>query len=106
MLYRALQTVNIRREPRITTTNRVGRIDAGTVREVYETIVDRNNWTWGRVSDYDNHGVAQWMCIRNVNTIFMTPVESGPDQAIEARVAAIEARVAAIEAWARGQGMR
>ena len=54
------ETLLIRREPRITTSNQVGKLTAGTKRAVYVINVnDKDNSVWGRVSLYDSSGIAE-----------------------------------------------
>ena len=66
------ETLTIRREPRITTTNIVGRLSSGTQRAVYLIKVnDTDNSVWVRVSLYDSAGIAEWCCIKNINREFM-----------------------------------
>ena len=102
MKYITLQRLNIRKQPRITSTNRVGTLDMGTEREVYETIVDSQNNTWGRISEPDNYGQSLWFMIKNINKEFARPVvETAPvdiPAGFEARLASLEARVAKLEA--------
>lgn len=100
MKYITLQRLNIRRQPRITSSNRVGELDPGTQREVYETLVDAQNNTWGRISEPDNYGVSLWFMIKNINKEFARPVadEQPAPAGIEARLAAIESRLARLEA--------
>lgn len=109
-IYEAVSDVNIRREPRIVEyklgknfiTNRVGNIGVGTQRMVYSLITNKANETWGRVSEADSAGVAEWICIQNTNRVFMRPVESDAvvPAGLEARVANLESRVAVLEAKA------
>jgi len=66
-------TVNIRREPRIvnsTPTNVVGKLYRGDKRAVLDFSTDSAGFTWGRVSDYDAYGKANWICIQEPNKVF------------------------------------
>jgi hypothetical protein len=83
MLYVATQRLNIRREPRITSSNRVGELAAGTQREVHEVLpMNKDNQVWGRISEPDNHGIALWVCLENLNTKFMKPVGEASSPAV------------------------
>jgi hypothetical protein len=110
-IYEATGNVNIRREPKIVEvklgnrfiTNRVGGISAGTQRMIYSLTTNKAGETWGRVSEADSAGVAEWICIQNINRVFMKPVDAPspvievPSVGLEARMAALEARVAKLE---------
>ena len=108
-VYEAISDVNIRREPRIVEykvgknfiTNRVGGISAGTQRMIHSLVTNSKGETWGRVSESDSAGIAQWICIQNPNRVFMKPVDQPqvevPASGLESRVAALEARVTALE---------
>jgi hypothetical protein len=109
MIYEAISDVNIRREPRIIEinqtknnllTNRVGMLSAGTQREVFSIITDKNNDTWGRISQADGAGKAEWVCIANTNRVFMRKIE------IPEPVHSIFEWADAIDAWARNQGYK
>lgn len=81
MLYVTTQKLNIRRSPRITPVNRVGMLDVGMQREILEILpANQNGEVWGRITEPDNKGVALWVCISNMNTKFMLPVESESPQ--------------------------
>lgn len=69
--YETKQVLNIRREPRITGSNIVGQLSAGTRRTIYSLITNDRGETWGRVSESDNAGIAEWVCIQNLNRKFM-----------------------------------
>lgn len=101
MLYQTLQILNIRREPRITGSNKVGQLAAGTVREIYSTITNSNGETWGQVSLPDNAGIAQWVCISNINRVYMRPVTPSVDAA---PIVGGDAWRKAIDSWARLKG--
>lgn len=109
-IYEAESDVNIRREPKIVEykvgknfiTNRVGGINAGTQKMVYSLMTNSKGETWGRVSESDSAGIAQWICIQNSNRVFMKPVDGQPQ--IEVPTWGLESRVAALEAWARSKG--
>lgn len=103
-LYEATSTVNIRREPRIVEgkvdgkfiSNRVGQIGLGTQRQIYSVLTNEKNETWGRVSEADSAGIAEWICIKSLNREFMRLIFEAPSN--------LEARLNALEAWARTQG--
>lgn len=103
--------VNIRREPRIVEykvgknffTNRVGQINAGTQKRIFSIVTNKDNSTWGRVSESDSAGIAEWICIRNTNRVFMVPVDGQTPEVVIPPVG-LEARVAALEVWARSKG--
>ena len=113
MKYTCVSPVDIRREPRIIeykvgklyVTNRVGALNLGTQKEVYETLTDKTNTTWGRISAPDATGNAQWVALATLNREFMRRVEeqvldSGVNP-LEQRVASLEQRVASLEASAK-----
>ena len=109
-IYEAKKYVLIRREPRIVEIrlpggayvhNRVGAIDAGTRREMKSFVTDKNNMTWGNVSESDPSGISQWICIRTVNTVFMEAVDGG---VVVPPSGSVEARLSNLEAWARTKG--
>lgn len=95
--------VYVRREARIVEnnkiTNRVGKLSFSTTRRVYETITDKQNYTWGRVSESDAAGIAEWTCLEGLNRTYMECVEPDPDpvEALSTRIAALEARVIELE---------
>jgi hypothetical protein len=104
-IYKVINTdgVFIRREPRIAdsskSTNRVGKLTLGTERRVYDFVTDKLNVTWGRVSESDAAGVAEWVCVHGLNRTYLEIVKADPSHSelLEVRVAALEARVAALE---------
>ncbi len=66
--YKVMSTVlNIRKEPRITPTNKVGQLKLGDKRAIYEFTIDDKHQTWGRVSGYDSAGKALWICAEEIN---------------------------------------
>jgi hypothetical protein len=101
-MYEAVTNVNLRREPRIVENadgnNRVGRLTIGTRREIFETVTDEDNMTWGRVSDFDSAGKAQWVCIVGLNRIYM--------QRIPLSNQLLESRLRSLETWARTNGYK
>lgn len=108
-IYEAQKDVNIRREPKVVEyklgnsfiTNRVGQINAGTRRTIYSLITNEKGDTWGRVSESDASGVAEWICIQTLNTTFMKPLDVVVEPAPSGD---IEARLAKLEAWAVSKG--
>ena len=109
-MYEAVSNVNIRREPRIVeyklgknfVTNRIGGIGAGTQRMIYSLLTNKANETWGRISEADSTGIAGWVCIQNINRVFMKPVDEQPQvvvlpSGLESPVTSLEARVATLE---------
>lgn len=101
-LYKVVtEEVRIRREPRILSTNIVGRLKLGTERNVYDVTTDANNMTWGKISESDATGNAQWVCIEGLNRKYMQPVLE--DIPIPHKTS-IEYRLEAVEAWARTKG--
>ena len=109
-IYEAQSVVNIRREPRIVdikiggvwVTNQVGRIDAGTRRFLDSFITNKDNSTWGRVSEADSAGISEWICVQNINRVFMKPVDGGV--VVPPPTGDLENRLFRLEAWARTQG--
>jgi hypothetical protein len=106
VLYKILQPVQVRREPRIIEyrlgksyiTNIVGMYSMGDIREVIDTQTDTQGRKWGRVSDPDPKGKADWFCIRTLTTIFAEPLVE--DAAPKPKSYWINA----IDAWARLNG--
>lgn len=106
-LYEAISEVNIRKEPKIVeikvgknfVTNRVGSLNTGTQREIFSFFTDSNNDTWGRVSQADATGIAEWVCIQNTNRTFMKPVNKIPEP-----IHSIFEWANEIDAWARSEG--
>ena len=104
--YECISPVAIRREPRIIEyklgknfiTNRVGELNLGTQREVFSTLTDKTNVTWGRISAPDATGNAQWVCLSDINRVFMQKVER-----IEP-VNSLEQRLTRLEDWAATKG--
>jgi len=99
-LYEAIANVFIRREPRIVegnTTNRVGKLTTGTQRQVHSIVTNPDNTTWGRISEADSAGIAEWVCIQGLNRSYMKPVTQviDPD---------CMGRLSKLEAWARTKG--
>lgn len=111
-IYEAAADVNIRREPRIVeytdpqthkfVSNKVGFLKAGTQRAIYSVQVQKDNSTWGRVSESDSAGIAQWVCIQDINRTFMKFIEPLVNHAeglprLEAELEALKLRVEALE---------
>ncbi len=96
-LYEVMTTLNIRREPRLLPANIVGRLTIGTQRQVYSVMTDANNTTWGRISETDSAGIAQWVCMKDINRQYVKSVSF-------VEVPTLESRFAALEAWARSKG--
>lgn len=102
-LYEAIANVFIRREPRIVegkTNNRVGKLTIGTQREVYSVVTNPDNTTWGRVSEADSAGIAEWVCIQGLNRSYMKPVISSPNP-----IDWLD-RLDRLEEWARTMGYK
>lgn len=99
-IYVAITNVNIRKEPRVVDnilgTNKIGAITAGTRREVFETLTNNDNSTWGRISDFDSAGKALWICIHGLNREYLRYVE--PNKMT------VEDRLTRLENWARTKG--
>lgn len=111
-IYEVTSQVTIRRQPVITeytdpkthkyVTNQVGSLNVGTKRAIYSVQVQKDNSVWGRVSEADSAGIAQWVCIENINRIFMKFVEplvkpSDGFERLEAELEALKLRVEALE---------
>lgn len=109
-LYECVSPANIRREPRIVEyklgkvfiTNRVGLVPLGAQRQIHSIITDSSNRTWGRVSEADATGNAEWVCIRDINRDFMRPLTAA--QPIPPAGSDYGTVVKALAAWARLQG--
>jgi hypothetical protein len=100
-LYEAIANVFIRREPRIvegTTNNRVGKLTVGTQRQVHSVVTNPDNTTWGRISEADSAGIAEWVCIQGLNRSYMKVVEGSEPS--------LSDRLTRLEAWARTQGYK
>lgn len=102
-MYRILRAVRIRKGAEIVENskgnNRVGLYKTGDIVTVYETLTDTDRRTWGRVSEPDPNGKANWFCIQELNGKYAEPVlpEPKPDSDLILRLARLEA-------WARTQG--
>ena len=96
-IYEATTRVRIRREPRIIPTNIVGVLDIGTQRQIFSIVTDENNYTWGRISEADSAGIAQWACIKGLNRTYMKLIE--PVREVD-----FSARLKRLEEWARTKG--
>jgi hypothetical protein len=100
-LYECVSDVFIRREPRIVEGNkhnRAGKLTVGTQRQIHSIVTNSDNTTWGRVSEADSAGIAEWVCVQGLNRVYMKPVESHEP--------GIGERLARLEAWARTQGYK
>ncbi len=75
MIYKILKTVNLRKTPRITPFNRVGRYETGREVDVLETIIDSSGRKWGQVTEADAHGQSIWFCIKTTNSAFAKPLD-------------------------------
>lgn len=95
-IYESTQEVNIRKEPKITWTNIVGRLQSGTQRTIHEFVTDDKNQTWGRISEPDSAGISQWVCVQSLNRTYMKPVN----------IHNANDRLSRLEAWARIQGYK
>lgn len=108
-VYESISDVNIRREPRIAeykiggvwVTNQVGRISAGTRRMIDSFVINKDNSIWGRVSDADSAGISEWICIKNINRVFMKPVDGA---VVGQPPADVTTRLEKLESWARSKG--
>jgi len=96
-IYEAITRVRIRREPRIIPTNIVGVLDIGTQRQIFSIVTDGKNYTWGRISEADSAGIAQWTCIKGLNRTYMKLIE--PMREVD-----FLSRLENLEAWARTKG--
>ena len=84
-IYEVISDVKIRREPHIvegTTTNSVGLLKVGTQRAIYDTIVQSDNSTWGRLSGADSAGIALWVCIQGLNRTYLKFIKPFDDQPV------------------------
>jgi hypothetical protein len=89
--YEVISTVTIRREPRILPSNAVGGLSVGTRRTVYSVITDKDNATWGRISESDAAGIAQWICLQSLNRKYAQKIDAKPGTDWESRLASLEA---------------
>ncbi len=100
-LYEAATNVFIRREPRIVEGikhNRVGKLTTGTQRQIHSVVTNKDNTTWGRISEADSAGIAEWVCIQGLNRTFMKRIDKSDP--------APDDRLTRLEAWARTQGYK
>lgn len=98
-IYEVISDVKIRREPRIVEgrfTNQVGLLKTGTQRKVYSIMTQKDNSTWGRVSQSDAAGIAEWACIEGLNRVFMRFIKPLEEEGVD--------RLSRLEAWARTMG--
>lgn len=98
--YEIVSNVLIRREPRIIAGNVVGALNVGTQRQIYSTFTDTRNYTWGRISEADAAGIAEWICLRGTNRTFAQRL---PDPS---NGKSFERRFSELEDWARTQGYK
>lgn len=98
--YEIISYILIRREPRILAGNVIGALNIGTRRTVYSVLTDTRNYTWGRISEADAAGIAEWICLKGTNRIFAQRLP-GPQEG-----KSFEQRLSALEAWARTQGYK
>jgi hypothetical protein len=100
-LYECVSEVYIRREPRIVDNllghNRVGKLTPGTQRRIYDVVTNKDNSTWGRISEADAAGISQWVCIQGLNRTYMKLVE-GSEPSSD--------RLSRLEEWARTKGYK
>lgn len=122
-IYEVISDVKIRREPDIVEvfkdgkliTNQVGFLKVGTHREVYSVLTKKDNTTWGRISESDAAGIAEWACIKGLNRTYMKfikPLENPPVSdldniklrlgALELRVGQLESRLTSLENIVKG----
>jgi hypothetical protein len=116
-IYQVTSDVFIRREPRIVEyqdtatkkpiSNVVGKLTIGTMRAIYDITTDKENATWGRVSFFDSAGIAEWVCIKNINRTFMKFIEPLKDagQSPVEKVYPTIAWVMAVDAYIRSHGL-
>lgn len=101
-IYEVISSLTIRREPRITSSNRAGSLTIGTRRQVYSVVTNPDNSTWGRISEPDAAGIALWMCLQNINRTFARHISDPPAPITD--VGELTARFLKLENWAREQG--
>lgn len=108
-LYECISEVFIRREPRVIDNvlghNRVGKLTVGTQRQVYDVITNKDNTTWGRISEPDSAGISQWVCIKGLNRTYMKLVEDNNPE-IETLMDLIAYKLGKLEAWAHTMGYK
>ncbi len=75
-------------------SNAMGMLDVGKQVEILGTQVLADNTLWGRISEPDATGTSQWVCIKGLNTTFLTvaPSEEEP-QDRDSRLARIEMKL-------------
>lgn len=120
-MYEVVSNVAIRREPRVIeyrdgdnklVSNQVGVLTVGTHRKVYSVVTNKDNSTWGRVSEADAAGIAQWVCIQGLNRTYMKQISvelEAKEDTVEVRpqdilLAQHETRIKQLEVWARTKG--
>lgn len=106
-MYEIINRITIRRTPRIieytdltkhTITNVVGSYEVGTRVQVFSVLVDKNNSEWGRVSESNAIGQAEWICMKHQNHTSVKLLETS------VQMENVVERLHNLEIWARGQG--
>ena len=66
-------TLNVRYEPRIASDNNniQGRLVRRDRRPVYEFVTSFGGFLWGRISEIDEYGKAQWVCAKQPNKTYL-----------------------------------
>ena len=113
--YEVISDVKIRREPQIVeryengklVTNQVGLLRVGTKRIVYSTLTKKDNTTWGRISEHDAAGIAEWVCIQGLNRTYMKLLKastSETDTTFDMMLMKHDRDIERLKEWARTQG--
>ena len=106
-MYEVISPVIIRRVPRIIEyrdatkhliTNAVGSYELGTRVQIFSVLVDKDNAEWGRVSDTNATGQAEWICMKHLNRTFVKLLEAS--QTVEN----LRERLHNLEIWAQTKG--
>lgn len=113
--YEVISDVKIRREPQIVeryengklVTNQVGLLKVGTKRIIYSTLTKKDNTTWGRISEHDAAGIAEWVCIQGLNRTYMKLLKastSETDTTFDMLLMKHERELERLKEWARTKG--
>ena len=113
--YEVISDVKIRREPQIVEryengkliTNQVGLLKVGTKRIVYSTLTKKDNTTWGRISEHDAAGIAEWVCIQGLNRTYMKLLKASTsemDTTFDMMLMKHDRDLERLKEWARTQG--
>lgn len=114
--YEVISDVKIRREPQIVeryengklVSNQVGFLKVGTKKIVYSVLTKKDNTTWGRISEHDAAGIAEWVCIQGLNRTYLKLLKASNDDSTDISFDMLlmkhERELERLKEWARTQG--